>query len=65
MPGLVQSQPFADGPPRWYARRGSELLAGKSKIELLSRIWDQDEAALRVSRSRLATRAAEARPSAG
>ena len=28
MPGLVRLQPFADGPPRWYARRGSVLLAG-------------------------------------
>jgi hypothetical protein len=46
MPGLVQAQSFADGPPRWYARRGSELLAGGSKVEVLSRIWEQDEAAL-------------------
>ena len=54
MPGLVRSQSFADGPPRWYARRGSELLTGDSKIEVLSRIWDQDEAALGAFMSNLA-----------
>ena len=54
MPGLVRLQPFADGPPRWYARRGSKLLAGDSKIEVLSRIWDQDEAALGALMSDLA-----------
>jgi hypothetical protein len=54
MPGLVRSQSFADGPPRWYARRGSELLAGRSKVEVLSQIWDQDEAALDAFMSNLA-----------
>jgi hypothetical protein len=56
MPSLVRLQSFADGPPRWYARRGSELLTGDSKIELLSRIWEQDETALGLFVSRLARR---------
>jgi hypothetical protein len=54
MPGLVRSQSFADGPPRWYARRGSELLSGESMVEVLSQIWDQDEAALGAFISNLA-----------
>jgi len=54
MPGLVRLQPFADGPARWYARRGSMLLVGNSKVEVLARIWEQDEAALGVFRSNLA-----------
>jgi hypothetical protein len=54
MPGLVRAQSFADGPPRWYARRGSELLAGDSKVEVLLRIWEQDEAALGIFMSNLA-----------
>ena len=53
MPGLVRSQSFADGPPRWYARRGPVLLAGTSKVDVLAQIWDQDEAALGLFRSRL------------
>jgi hypothetical protein len=54
MPGVVRSQSFADGPPRWYARRGSELLAGDSKVDVLSQIWDQDEAVLAAFMSNLA-----------
>lgn len=54
MPRLVRSQPFADGPPRWYARRGPVVLSGASKVEVLSQIWEQDEAALGVFMSKLA-----------
>ena len=52
-PGLVRPQSFADGPPRWYARRGSALLSGASLVDVLSQIWDQDEAALSVFQARL------------
>jgi hypothetical protein len=54
MPGFVRSQRFADGPPRWYARRGPVVLSGASKVEVLSQIWEQDEAALHVFMSKLA-----------
>ena len=54
MPQLVRSQPFADGPPRWYARRGPVVLSGTTKVEVLSQIWDQDEAALGIFMPKLA-----------
>jgi hypothetical protein len=54
MPGLVRVQAFADGPPRWYARRGPTILSGKSKVDVLSQIWEQDEATLGVFMSKLA-----------
>ena len=54
MPGLVRSQRFVDGPPRWYARRGPVVLSGASKVDVLSQIWEQDEVALGVFMSRLA-----------
>ena len=59
MPGLVRVQAFADGPPRWYARRGPTILAGDSKVDVLSQIWDQDEAALGTFVSKLAPSAIE------
>jgi hypothetical protein len=53
MPSLVLPQSFADGPPRWYARRGAAVLSGESRVEVLAQIWEQDEAALDVFVSRL------------
>jgi hypothetical protein len=48
MPDLVRQQAFADGPPRWYARRGPLVLSGDSRVEVLAQIWEQDEAILRL-----------------
>jgi hypothetical protein len=59
MPGLIRVQAFADGPPRWYARRGTAILSGDSKLDVLSQIWDQDEAALGIFMSKLAPSAIE------
>lgn len=59
MPGLLRVQAFADGPPRWYARRGPAILSGDSKVDVLSQIWDQDEAALGIFMSKLAPSAIE------
>lgn len=59
MPGLVRVQAFADGPPRWYARRGPVILSGDSKVDVLSQIWEQDEAALGIFASNLALSAIE------
>lgn len=46
---LVLAEPFADGPPRWYARRGRHILAGSSQIDVLTQLWDQDAARLGVT----------------
>ena len=59
MPGLVRVLAFADGPPRWYARRGPMILSGESKVDVLSQIWEQDEAALGAFVSKLAPSAIE------
>jgi hypothetical protein len=53
MPTLARPQRFADGPPRWYAVRGSAVVSGKSQVDVLSQIWEQDEAALGAFLSRL------------
>jgi hypothetical protein len=53
MPSLVLPQSFADGPPRWYARRGAAVLSGESRVEVLAQIWDQDEAVLGAFLTRL------------
>ena len=52
-PGFLRVQAFADGPPRWYARRGPVILSGDSKVDVLSQIWEQDEAALGIFVSNL------------
>lgn len=49
LPTFVLSEPFADGPPRWYARRGRKILAGSSQIDVLTQLWDQDAAWLGVT----------------
>jgi hypothetical protein len=46
---------FVDGPPRWYARRGSDVLSGSSQIDVLSQLWDQDAASLGIKPGRLAS----------
>lgn len=51
LPGLVLPEPFADGPPRWYARRGRRFIAGSSKIDVLTQLWDQDAAWLGLAES--------------
>ena len=61
LPGLVQPQRFADGPPRWYALRGSVVVSGASKVEVLEQLWEQDEAALGLFVSRLAEQPVEVR----
>jgi hypothetical protein len=59
LPGLVRLQRFADGPPRWYARRGPVVVSGASKVEVLEQLWEQDETTLGVFVSRLARRQPE------
>jgi hypothetical protein len=59
LPGLVRLQRFADGPPRWYARRGPAVVSGASKLDVLEQLWEQDEAALGLFVSRLARRQTE------
>jgi hypothetical protein len=49
LPGLVLAERFADGPPRWYARRGRHVLAGSSQIDVLTQLWDQDAASLGIA----------------
>ena len=44
IPSLVMAEPFADGPPRWYVRRGRRILTGSSQIDVLTQLWDQDAA---------------------
>ncbi len=51
LPGLVLPERFADGPPRWYARRGRRCIAGSSQIEVLTQLWDQDAAWLELAES--------------
>ncbi len=51
LPGFVLSERFADGPPRWYARRGPRVFAGSSQIDVLTQLWDQDAAGLGVTAS--------------
>ena len=48
LPGLVLPERFADGPTRWYARRGKQMVAGSSPIDVLTQLWDQDAAWLGV-----------------
>jgi hypothetical protein len=47
---LVLAEPFADGPPRWYARRGRHVLAGSSQVDVLTQLWDQDAASLGIAK---------------
>ena len=43
LPGwTVFAEAFADGPPRWYARRGRLVVAAPSAHEVLAKIWDED-----------------------
>jgi hypothetical protein len=51
LPSLVMAEPFADGPPRWYVRRGRRILAGSSQIDVLTQLWDQDAAWLGIAES--------------
>ena len=46
---LILAEPFADGPPRWYATRGRRILAGSSQIDVLTQLWDQDAAWLGIA----------------
>ena len=61
LPGVVRRQRFADGAPRWYARRGPVVVSGASKVEVLEQLWEQDEAALGAFVSRLAEQPVEIR----
>jgi hypothetical protein len=61
LPGIVRRQQFADGPPRWYAHRGTVVVSGASKVEVLQQLWEQDEAALGVFVSRLSEQPLEVR----
>jgi hypothetical protein len=61
MPNLVFRERFADGPPRWYARRGPAIVSGATKVEVLEQLWEQDEAALGAFVSRLTEQAVEVR----
>ena len=49
LPGLVHSEQFADGPPRWYARRGALVVTGTSRIDVVAQLWDQDAAWLGIT----------------
>ena len=45
LPGwTIFREAFADGPPRWYARRGRLVLAASSAIDVVGQIWDHDTA---------------------
>jgi len=62
LPGLVLPERFADGPPRWYARRGKRILAGSSRIDVLGQLWDQDAAWLGVIEARRLASSHDAAP---
>jgi len=62
LPGLVLPERFDDGPPRWYARRGRRILAGSSRIDVLTQLWDQDAAWLGVVEAERLTSARDAAP---